>query len=76
MVDQDFVTLSHLPPHQVFNVPILVLPVAVCLEVVLPGPPFRLAVCAREADETFQRTFGRSLTMFCGLVVAIKIVGG
>ena len=68
--------LSDVPLHQLFNVPILVFPIAVCLEVVLPGPPFRLAVCAREADETFQRTFGRSLTMFCGLVVAIKIVGG
>lgn len=76
MVDQDIMALSDSPPHQVFNVPVLVLPVAVCLEVVLPGPPFRLAVCTREADEAFQRTFGGSFTMFCGLVVAIKIVRG
>ena len=57
--------LSDVPLHQLFNVPILVFPIAVCLEVVLPGPPFRLAVCTREADEAFQRTFGGSFTMFC-----------
>jgi hypothetical protein len=57
--------LSDVPLHQLFNVPILVFPIAVCLEVVLPGPPFSLAVCAREADEAFQRTFGGSFAMFC-----------
>lgn len=43
----------NIPPYQFFDVPILVLPVAVCLEIVLPGPPFRLAVCARDTDEAF-----------------------
>ena len=76
MVDKHTIPLSDIPLHQVFDVPILVFPVAVRLEVVLPGPPFRLAVCTREADEAFQRTFGGSFTMFCGLVVAIKIVRG
>lgn len=76
MVGRDIRAPSDLPPHQVVNIPILVLPVAVCLEVILPGPPFRLAVCTREADEAFQGTFGGSFSMFGGLVVAIKIVRG
>lgn len=67
--------LSDVPLHQVINVPILVFPLAMCLEIVLPGPPLRLTVCTREADEAFQRTFRWSFTMFCRLVMAIKIVG-
>ena len=65
MMDQDTIVLSDLPLHQVFKVPVLVFPVAVCLEIVLPGPPFRLAVCTRDADEAFQRAFGGSFTVFC-----------
>jgi hypothetical protein len=68
--------LSDVPLHQLVNVPILVFPVAVCLEIVLSGPPFRLAVYTRYTDEAFERTFSGSFTMFCGLVMAIEIVGG
>lgn len=64
MVDQDTMALSDIPLHQLFDVPILVFPVAVCLEVVLPRPPFRLAICTCGADEAFQGPFGRSFTMF------------
>jgi len=73
---QGYQGFVNIPPYQVFDVPILVLPVAVRLEIVLPWPPFRLAVRTGDADEAFQRTFGGSFAMFCRLVVAIKIVGG
>lgn len=53
MVDNFSMASSDVPLHQLFDVPALVFPVAVCLEVVLPGPPFRLAVCTREANEAF-----------------------
>jgi hypothetical protein len=78
VVDQDTIALSDIPLHQVFKNPVLVFPFAVCFEIVLPGPPFhfRLAVCTRDADEAFQRTFGGSFAMFHWLVVAIKVVVG
>lgn len=67
--------LPDLPPHQLVNIPIGSMPsVAVCLEVVLPRPPFCLAVCTRGTDEAFQCTFGRSLVVSSRLVVAITIV--
>jgi len=49
-------------------------PITVCLEVVLPRPPFELAICTRGADEAFQGTFSRSFTMSSRLVVTITIV--
>ena len=71
-----YLALSDIPPQQVINVAILVFPVAVCLEIVLPGPPFRIAVCARNTDEAFQSTFGGSFTMSSRLVVTITVVLG
>jgi hypothetical protein len=65
VVDKHTIPLSDIPLHQVFDVPILVFPVAVRLEVVLPGPPFRFAVCARDADEAFQGTFRGGFTVLC-----------
>jgi hypothetical protein len=40
--------------HQMVDVPSCMPSVAVCLEVVLPWPPFFLAICTRDADEALQ----------------------
>jgi len=44
------------------------------LEIVLPRPPFRLAICTRNTDETLQSAFRRSFFMSSRLVVTIAVI--
>lgn len=45
-----------------------------CFEIVLPRPPFVLAVCARGADEPFHSSLGWNFMMSSRFVVAIAVV--
>jgi hypothetical protein len=60
--------------HEILRVPLAVPPGAVRFEIVLPWPPLHLAICARDANESFQRSFGRSLLVPSRFVVTIAIV--
>jgi hypothetical protein len=64
----------NVPFHQTVDVPSRMPSVAVCLEVVLPWPPFFLAICTRDAYEALQCAFCWSLMMPPRLVVPITIV--
>ena len=60
--------------QEIFQIPFGVPPSAVRFEVVLPGPPFHLAVCTCDADEPFQRALGRDFAVSSRFVVAVPVV--
>lgn len=60
--------------QEIFQIPFGVPPSAVRFEVVLPGPPFHLAICTRHADEPFQRALGRGFAVSPRFVVAVPVV--